>query len=153
MHKTIERSALVRHSAGRMFALVNDVAAYPEFLPWCSAAQVHESGPEQLLASLEVSKGMVKQRFTTRNQLQEPGRIAMELVDGPFTQLSGEWLFQSLNDEACKVVLVLQFSLQGRVTRAAFGNVFSQAANTMVDAFCRRADVVYGKGVIGTGLR
>lgn len=145
MHKTIERSALVRHSAQRMFDLVNDVTAYPEFLPWCSAAQVHESAPGQLLASLEVSKGVVRQQFTTRNRLQGPERIGMELVEGPFTRLSGEWRFQSLNDEACKVVLVLEFALQGRVARAAFGNVFSQAANTMVDAFCRRADAVYGR--------
>lgn len=146
MAKTIERSALVRHSARRMYDLVNDIERYPEFLPWCSSAQVHEADDQQKLASLEVNKGGVRQSFSTRNRLLAPERIAMELVEGPFTHLRGEWHFRALNEEACKVILTLEFSLNGRVARVAFGNVFSQAANTMVDAFCRRADALYGRG-------
>lgn len=146
MAKTIERTALVRHSARRMYDLVNDIERYPEFLPWCSSAQVHEADDQQKLASLEVSKGGVRQSFSTRNRLLAPERIAMELVEGPFTHLRGEWHFRALNEEACKVILTLEFSLNGRVARVAFGNVFSQAANTMVDAFCRRADALYGRG-------
>ncbi|MDX1587499.1 MAG: type II toxin-antitoxin system RatA family toxin [Oleiphilaceae bacterium] len=146
MAKTIERSALVHHSARRMYDLVNDIERYPEFLPWCSDARVHESDEHQLLASLEVSKSGVRQSFSTRNRLLAPERIAMELVDGPFTQLRGDWHFRALTDEACKVTLTLEFSLNGTVARVAFGNVFSQAANTMVDAFCRRADALYGRG-------
>jgi len=145
MSETIERSALVWHSAGRMFDLVNDIESYPVFLPWCSAAEVHEAGMDELLASLEVSKGGVRQRFTTRNRLYSPNTIEMELVEGPFNRLAGQWAFQPLNDEACKVILSLQFALNGRVARLAFGSAFSQAANTMVDAFCRRADAVYGR--------
>lgn len=145
MKQDIERSALVWHPAQRMFDLVNDIESYPAFLPWCSAAQVHDAAPGELVASLEVSKGGVRQRFTTRNCLEQPTTIHMELVDGPFSDLRGVWQFQPLNDDACKVILSLEFSLQGRFARMAFGNVFTQAANTMVDAFCRRADELYGR--------
>ncbi len=149
MKKQIERSALVWHSAQEMFDLVNDVGSYPEFLPWCASAQIHDQSAEQLTASLEVAKGGVRQSFTTRNWLEHPRRIGIELVDGPFTRLGGEWIFQPLDERACKVMLSLEFALQGRVARLAFGNVFSQAANSMVDAFCRRAEQVYAQQETG----
>ncbi len=150
MKKQIERSALVWYSAQEMFELVNDVRSYPEFLPWCAHAEIHEQSAEHLTASLEVARGGVRQTFTTRNLLDYPHRIGIELVDGPFTRLGGEWVFQPLDDRACKVMLSLDFALQGRVARLAFGNVFSQAANSMVDAFCRRAGEVYAQRELGS---
>lgn len=149
MKKQIERSALVWYSAQEMFELVNDVRSYPEFLPWCASAEIHEESAEHLMASLEVAKSGVRQSFTTRNWLEHPRRIGIELVDGPFTRLRGEWVFQPLDERACKVMLSLEFALQGRVARLAFGNVFSQAANNMVDAFCQRAEHVYSEKEVG----
>ncbi len=145
MKERIERSALVWHPAEDMFRLVNDIPRYPEFLPWCSDARVHERNEDRVTASLVIAKGGISQSFTTCNWLEHPQRIGIELVDGPFTQLQGEWRFQCLDQRACKVILQLDFALQGRVSRLAFGNVFSQVANTMVDAFCQRADSIYGK--------
>jgi len=144
MTLSINRSALVMHSSERMHALINDISAYPQFLPWCSGAQVLENGDGFMLASLEVSKGRVKQSFTTRNDLTEDGRILMSLVDGPFSHLKGIWDFTILQDNACKVALNLEFEMKRNITKMAFGAVFNQAANTMVDAFCSRADQVYG---------
>lgn len=132
------------HSSERMHALVNDIAAYPEFLPWCSKALVLEKEPEFMLASLEVSKGGVRQSFTTRNDLSADGRILMSLVEGPFSHLTGVWNFTVLQDNACKVALNLEFEMKRNITKMAFGAIFNQAANTMVDAFCARADQVYG---------
>lgn len=148
MAHQIDKSALVMHSAERMFHLVNDVARYPEFLPWCAGAEVLEQDGEQITASLEIAKGGVRHRLTTRNRLNNPEGIEMNLVDGPFRNLKGQWHFKALSDSACKVILSLEFEFSGSLSRMAFGTVFSQAANTMVDAFCRRADDVY-QGVPG----
>lgn len=143
MAHLIDKSALVMHSAERMFALVNDIPRYPEFLPWCAGAEVHNITASELTASLEIAKGGVRHRLTTRNELLAPEQIEMVLVDGPFRNLRGRWYFRPLNDSACKVALQLEFEFSGSLARMAFGSVFSQAANTMVEAFCRRADELY----------
>ena len=126
-----------------MSELVNDVNAYPQFLPWCSKAQIIEQGPEFMVASIEVQKGAIKQSFTTRNDFSENGRISMDLVDGPFKYLKGIWDFIHLKEGACKVVLTLEFELKQNFAKMAFGPVFNQAANSMVDAFCERANQLY----------
>lgn len=140
MASSIERSALVWHPAARMYDIVNDVAAYPEFLPWCSDAEVHETGASEVLASLEIAKGSVRHRFTTRNRLIRPSEIRITLVDGPFARLEGSWYFMPLATDACKVLLKLDFEFAGPIARMALGSVFNQAASSMVEAFCQRAD-------------
>ena len=146
MTHTIDRSALVWHSAERMYALVSDIPSYPQFLPWCSAAEVHAMpAPSEVLASLEVAKGGMRQRFTTRNRMDAPKGIVIELVEGPFQSLQGRWYFEPLDVHASKVILELDFKFSGRLAKMAFGTVFNQAANSLVDAFCQRADHVYGK--------
>ena len=143
MAHQIDKSALVMHSAERMFQIVNDIARYPEFLPWCAGAEIHEQNAGQVTASLQIAKGGVSHTLTTCNRLSMPEAIEMSLVDGPFRNLTGRWHFKPLADNACKVMLRLEFEFSGSLSRMAAGTVFSQAATTMVDAFCRRADDVY----------
>ncbi len=132
------------HTAEQMFDLVNDVESYPQFLPWCSGTTLIESTDTTMQASLMVAKAGLKYSFTTRNEHERPGKIRIELVEGPFSSLSGVWLFQPLSDEACKVSLSLQFDFSGKLASLAMGKVFNQMAVTMVDAFVSRADQVYG---------
>ncbi|MBR9871540.1 MAG: type II toxin-antitoxin system RatA family toxin [Gammaproteobacteria bacterium] len=148
MAHQIDKTALVMHSSERMFHLVNDIARYPEFLPWCAGAEVHKQTDEEIMASLEIAKGGVRHTLTTRNQLLMPESIEMKLVEGPLKNLTGRWHFRSLDSNACKVILSLEFEFSGSLARMTFGPVFNQAANTMVDAFCRRADEVYKTGEI-----
>jgi len=139
----IERSALVMHSAQRMFDLVNDVKRYPEFLPWCIDAHVQSETDEELVAGLTIKKGGIKQSFTTRNAKQNPDWMSMELLDGPFKKLNGMFKFQALSDEACKVVFELDFEVNGKILALTLTPIFKQATNTMVDAFVKRADQLY----------
>ena len=141
----VERSALVLHSAREMFDLVNDVISYPSFLPWCDGVEVHSQSDQEVVATLYINKAGVKQKFTTRNQLIDGHRIEMNLVDGPFTSLSGAWGFKALNETACKVCLDLHFEMSGSLRNMAVGKVFQQVANAMVDAFVKQAGVVYAK--------
>ena len=141
----ITRSALVPHSAERMFALVNDIERYVEFLPWCTAASVHEESDRVVVAELEISRGGMRQRFTTRNALAPPERMTLELLEGPFNWFAGEWRFTPLGDDACKVELEMDFEYSGRIARTALAGLFAKAADEQVDAFCVRARMVYGE--------
>lgn len=144
MTTRIQRSALLPYPAQALFDLVNDVASYPQFLPWCRASEVLEVSETHMLASLEVAKGSIGQRFVTRNVLLPGQRIEMNLQEGPFTSLHGVWEFKALGDKACKISLDLTFDYAGSLVRATLGPLFNQAANTMVDAFCQRAKQLYG---------
>lgn len=140
----VNRSALVLHTAEQMFDLINDVARYPEFLPWCSSTKLIAETEEQIEATLFLSKGGLSYSFTTRNQKQRPTRMTIALVEGPFQSLEGVWTFTPLSDEACKVELNLSFEFSGKLTSLAMSKVFNSVATTLVDAFVARADKIYG---------
>lgn len=142
---TVTRSALVMHSAREMYDLVNDCESYPKFLPWCSNATLIESSEVHMVGKLEIAKAGIKHSFTTRNTLEAPHHIHLQLVDGPFKKLEGDWKFEALSEEACKVTLTMEFEFASKLLSMALGGVFNQAANTMVEAFCKRADEVYGR--------
>ncbi|WAH58108.1 type II toxin-antitoxin system RatA family toxin [Pseudomonas silvicola] len=140
----IQRSALLPYPAQALYDLVNDVASYPKFLPWCSSSTVLEETDVLMRASLEVAKGGLSQKFVTRNVLVPGNTIEMNLEEGPFTQLHGLWVFKPLGDKACKISLDMSFDYAGSIVRATLGPLFNQAANTLVDAFCQRAKQLYG---------
>ncbi|NOU49672.1 type II toxin-antitoxin system RatA family toxin [Pseudoalteromonas sp. JBTF-M23] len=139
----IEKSALVMYSTQEMFELVNDVDAYPAFLPHCSDAKIIQASEEGMTASLEISKAGLKKWFTTKNSF-DGTTVHMQLVDGPFKSLTGHWLFTELDDQACKVSLKLEFEFASKLIEMAFGKVFNEVAKSMVSAFTQRAKVVYG---------
>ncbi len=136
----IQRSALVAHSATRMFDLVNDVAAYPRRFSWCEAAQVLEQGEDRVLARLDLGLGSLRTWFTTENILERPARIDMQLRDGPFRRLHGTWAFHPLDESACKVTLTLDFEPASRLLGPVFTLGFQGLADRMVDDFVRVAD-------------
>lgn len=140
----VKKSALVPYSAAQMFDLVADMEAYPQFLPWCHAARIVSRGENALYGRMEVARLGVRQTFTTYNRYERNRRMDIDLVDGPFHKLTGGWSFLPLRADACKVELELEFEFSGTLIDKAFGVVFGQIANTLVDAFCKRAGEVYG---------
>ena len=141
--KEISRSALLPFSAKQMFDVVNDVGSYQDYLPSCSRSEVIESSPEFMVARLTLTKAGVSQQFTTRNNLVGLERIDLQLVDGPFTSLNGFWLFSQLGNDGCKTEMNLAFDFNSRMLNATFGKVFEQVADSLVEAFCDRAKVLY----------
>ena len=127
-----------------MFDLVNDVEAYPRRFSWCSGAQVLARGDSGLTARLELRIGGIAQQFTTRNTLDPPRQIAMQLVDGPFRQLAGAWDFLALGEAGSKVALALDFDYAGRLMAPVMRAGFQTLADRMVDEFCREAERQYG---------
>ncbi len=141
--KQVTRSALVSFSAEQMYDLVNDVVHYPEFLPGCSGARVIEASETNMLASVDVAKAGISKTFTTSNLLVRGESIIMSLVDGPFKVLRGGWYFTPLDERACKVELKLEFDFSNKLIELAFGKIFNELTNSMVDAFSKRAKQVY----------
>ena len=141
----VSKSALLSYSAAQIFNLVNDIPAYPEFLPWCSGARVLRQDDNMVEASVEISHSGVNKSFTTRNILTPYESIELNLLDGPFKSLQGVWRFQALQENACKVSLDLQYEFSSKLLGLVVGPVFNQIANSLVDAFCERAKSVYGE--------
>lgn len=141
--KEIRKSALVPHSAEHMYELVNDVAAYPDFLPWCDRVEVLHAGDREQLARVSLAIGKLHKSFTTRNRMQPERVIHMELVEGPFKHLTGVWRFEPHNS-GCRVSLNMRFEFKNKIMDMTLGVPFHKIANSMVDAFIRRADDLYG---------
>ena len=142
---SISKSALVPYSPAEMFALVEDIEAYPQFLPWCSKARMLERNADEVRATIALSKGGVDKAFTTCNRIQPGKMIEMRLVEGPFRHLEGFWRFAPLGSDGCKVSLDMEFEFASRMLDLVVGPVFSQVANSLVDSFQQRAVEVYGK--------
>ena len=140
VHKTV----LLGYSAQQMFALVDRVEDYPKFLPWCSGVEVREREGDKLVANLQINYHGVRQSFTTENTNTAPVMMKMRLVDGPFKSLDGTWTFRALRDDACKIEFDLKYEFSSRLLEQIIGPVFSMIANSFVDSFCKRAEVVYG---------
>jgi ribosome-associated toxin RatA of RatAB toxin-antitoxin module len=142
--RRVNRNALVPHSVSDMYALAADVESYPDFLPWCSGAEIHSRCGEIVEASLELHRGGIKKRFRTRNSLHEDERIEISLVGGPFRQLEGGWRFDRLGENGSKVSLDMAFEFEKRINDILFGSYLEESCNSLVDAFTRRADEIYG---------
>lgn len=132
------------YSVDQMFQLINDVLAYPHFLPDCSNSKIISEDESSVTASLLVSKAGLNKWFTTKNTLISNQQINLELVDGPFSKLQGRWLLTPLSEDACKVSLELEYEFSNRMFDLAFGRVFNHLTNNMVQAFTQRAKGVYG---------
>lgn len=143
--KKIARSAIVEHSASQMYALVEAIEDYPSFLPWCAGAEVHERHTGRTRATVTASLGAVKQSFTTDNHNRPGEGIKMRLVAGPFRRFAGEWRFVPLGERASRIEFTLQYEFAGRALGRLLAPLFDRIADSMVDAFVRRAEEVYAR--------
>lgn len=141
----VKKSVLVGHSAREMFALVDAVEQYPEFLPWCAGADVIRRDAEITRAKIHISYRGIKQDFTTENLKQAPHAMQMNLVEGPFRTLDGSWQFTDFPGHGCKIEFRLHYEFSSRLLEKLVGPVFSHIANTIVDSFVRRAEKTYGQ--------
>ena len=140
--REVRRTALVAQPPERMFALINDIESYPQFLPWCTSAHVQSRTDRELIASIGVRRGPLNSQFTTRNELTANRHISMRLVSGPFKTLEGDWTFTPVNvpgHSGCRVDLVLRFAFANRLAALVFEPLFEETAASLVDAFVARA--------------
>lgn len=142
--REVRRSALLPFTPAQMYDLVADIRRYPEFLPWCSSAEILAEDGEYVTARLGMSLGLVRAGFTTRNRLLPGVGMEMRLVDGPFRSLEGGWEFSAIGEAGTRAMLELVFETSGPIGGIVFGPAFELVCNQLVDAFGRRARQVYG---------
>ena len=140
----VDKTVLVEYSCEQMFALVRAVDQYPHFLPWCSSATTAPVSEDTIRATLHIEYHGVRTNFSTQNTHVAPNSIEIRLVQGPFRQLQGVWRFTPLGDTACKIQLRLNYEFSNRLLEKLVGPVFGYIANSLVDAFVRRAEQLHG---------
>ena len=142
--REIKHSALVAQPPARLFALINDIESYPQFIPWCTHARVLSKSDSEIVATIGVRRGPLHSEFTTRNQLEQDRRILMHLVTGPFKMLEGEWLLTPIAQPVdgaggCRVQLTMKFAFKNPLTAVLFEQKFAETAASLMDAFVARA--------------
>jgi ribosome-associated toxin RatA of RatAB toxin-antitoxin module len=140
----IHKNVIIPYSAAQMYGLVNDIEKYPEFLPWCKTSEIINRTEDEICASLTLAKSGMQKTFTTCNRLQSNKMVQVRLINGPFKQLQGFWQFDALSDSSCRIVFNLEFEFNNKLIALAFGSVFNQVSQTLVDAFTQRAVQLYG---------
>jgi ribosome-associated toxin RatA of RatAB toxin-antitoxin module len=143
--KRIARSSIVEHGVAEMYALVENVEAYPEFLPWCRRARVLGRSAGRTVATLAVGLRGLSYEFTTENANRPPDAIDLALVEGPFRSFAAHWRLIALGAAASRIEFSMEYEFSGALVSRALGPLFEGIANTMVDAFARRADALHGK--------
>jgi len=143
--KRVTRSAIVECSAHRVYALVEDIESYPEFLPWCVAAHVRERLPGRTVATIDVGMGGIRQSFTTENANTPGQAIDMRLLEGPFRRFAAHWRFAALGTGVTRIEFAIAYEFTSRMIANVLDPLFEHIAGTMVDAFTRRAEALYGK--------
>ena len=141
---TINQSALLPYSAAQMFALVNDIESYPQFMDGCLGAKILERGETAVTARLELGKAGLRYGFTTRNTLHPGESMVMTLVEGPFKTFSATWTFKALSAHACKVSLAMEFEFSAGLVDAVLKRLFDATSKNLVNAVCKRAETLYG---------
>lgn len=141
----VEKSVLLSFSAEQMFVLVDNVADYPQFLPWCGGTSVQVLEANKIRATIHINYHHVKQSFTTENVRVTPQSIDITLLDGPFKHLDGSWHFIALSPSACKIEFRLNYEFSNKLLEKVVGPVFHYIASTFVEAFIKRAEVMYRK--------
>ncbi len=147
--KHVKKSVLLWYSPREMYELVTAVQSYPHFLPWCDKAEVLEHDDQGMTARLHLVYGGLRHAFTTRNRHVAERSVVMELIDGPFSQLDGTWVFAPIGADdnaqrACRIEFDLRYAFANGALDALLSPMFDRIANTFVDSFVQRAEQVYG---------
>ena len=142
---TISRHSLVMYTPEQMYDLVNDIEAYPSFLPWCRGSKILSQSDDEMSASLDLAKGGLHHQFSTRNKLVPGKSIDISLIEGPFQHLEGHWKFVMIGDnQGCRMQLDMDFEFSNRLISMALGPIFTQVSGSLVDAFCKSSQEIYG---------
>lgn len=142
--RRLHKSLVMPYSTEKIYTIVADVPAYPQFLPWCGGSRVIQTTESGVEAEIVIAKGPVRVAFSTLNQQIPFERINMRLTNGPFKQLSGHWSFDSLSEDSCQVTLALDFEFNNRLLAMTVGAVFEQVIGSLINGFLARAQQLYG---------
>ena len=141
--RKVKRCAYIGYTSEQMFSLVDDIASYASFLPWCTGTTIHERSDKNVSATIELSKGGVSSKFTTLNTITQFESIDLLLQDGPFSFFEGGWKFKDLGSDGSKIQFELEFKFRSSILDMSLGPFFESICDDLVNAFVMRAQEVY----------
>lgn len=141
----ISKTAVVHYTAEQMYNLVNDIEAYPQFLPWCTDASVQNRTETGLTASVSLATGKIRHTFTTENTMRPGRQIDVRLISGPFSYLNGSWKFEPAGNALCRIDLQMNFEFKNKLLKLTLSPVFNKFMSTLVSSFIERAEKIHGK--------
>jgi ribosome-associated toxin RatA of RatAB toxin-antitoxin module len=141
---SFHKQVTVPYTAEQMYDLVNDINAYPKFIPLCISSEVHEEQDHKLRATIKIAKGKIGFGFTTVNTMEKGRSITMNLENGPFKTLKGVWRFTPSSTDECIISLHFDFDFSNKLLGVALGGLFKQLCDSMVESFRKQAAVRYG---------
>jgi ribosome-associated toxin RatA of RatAB toxin-antitoxin module len=144
MMSNFNKQVTVPYTAEQMYDLVNDINAYPTFIPLCVSSEVHEEQDHKLRATIKIAKGKIGFGFTTVNTMEKGRSITMNLENGPFKALKGVWRFTPSGTHECIISLHFDFEFSNKLLGVALGGLFKQLCDSMVDSFRKQAVIRYG---------
>ncbi|UOF93957.1 MAG: type II toxin-antitoxin system RatA family toxin [Bordetella sp.] len=140
----IQKSIFLPYSSAQMFDLVADVDKYSEFMPWCGGSKIQHKNEQGILASIIIDFRGIYQKFSTWNQHCFPNYINLELVEGPFSSLTGKWEFQDFSEKYCKVCFTMEYTFSNTIIKFLISPIFNNIASSFIDSFIKRAKFIYG---------
>jgi ribosome-associated toxin RatA of RatAB toxin-antitoxin module len=136
----IKKSAIAFHPKKKIFMLVDKIENYPNFLQWCESTKILKRDKKITTATIEIFFKGIRQSFTTKNTKKENDLMIIELVDGPFKKLTGQWFFKKLSDNSCQIELTLEYEFSNKILDKLISPVFNVIANTFIDEFIKEAN-------------
>ena len=139
MH-SIKKTAIAFHPQVEMFILVDQIENYPNFLPWCGMTELIHRDRIITKGSIEINFKGIKQLFTTENTKIPYESMNIKLINGPFKKLSGQWLFNKIDENSCQIELKLEYQFSNFLLETLISPVFNIIANTFIDEFIKEAN-------------
>jgi len=142
--RSFEETRVIASSAGRMFDVVMDIEAYPQFLPWVADATILTEQHGELTAELVADLAGSRHSFKTIDRYVSEKLIEIRLLDGPFRFLESIWTFEVVDDETCRVHFSIEFEFRSMMLDMVASPIFATACKSMVQAFEQRALTLKG---------
>ncbi|MEC8077706.1 MAG: type II toxin-antitoxin system RatA family toxin [Pseudomonadota bacterium] len=137
--KRIYKQEDINIDISTIFNLINDVENYPNYLPWCTSTKVDRKSESLLIGEIFISKSFIKWNFSTKNKIEKNKSIRLELVDGPFDSLDGQWLFSTIDEHNTKVSLEISYKFKSSIIELSIEPIFTSIMNSILESFIQEA--------------
>ena len=130
-----------------LIELVLDIEKYPEFIPFCYAAKIHEKkdvgNSIKIIADLTIGKGPFKDTYKSDvlyNKIESS--IYVKNIDGPLNHLLNKWSFIEQNEQT-EVSFDIDFEIKNKFLNTLMSASFQYGIEKIANAFQKRAENLF----------
>lgn len=142
---SFEQTKILPYKPQELFNLVWDVNSYPKFLPWCVASRIISENNDELIAELVIQLKGFSESYHSKvtNEIMSNGMcfINTTAISGPFKYLKSTWQFTPYMS-GTELKFFIDFEMKSLMLEKLIGNYFIKAAERMIAAFEKRAELI-----------